>query len=83
MDGYRAAGVLTASGVRAGQRFVPLMDVGQLGRSQPLPGKALEHRCSFDGWSCSTAPGSAESLKCGLAEVRCFLALISVINSLQ
>lgn len=83
-DGYRAAGVFTTSEIRAGQGFVSLMDIiGQLRCSQPHAGKALEHRCSFDGWSCSTAPGSAESLKCGLSEVRCFLALISVINSLQ
>lgn len=73
---------VTTAEIRAGQGIF-FVDIGQLECSQPHLGKALEHRCSFDGWSCSTAAGSAESLKCDPFEVRCFLALISVITDLQ
>ncbi|XP_058694058.1 enolase-phosphatase E1 isoform X2 [Poecile atricapillus] len=57
----------------SGRSGIFSMDIGQLECSQrPHPGKALEHRCSFDGWSCGTAPGSAESLKCHLFDETLF-----------
>ncbi|XP_015480738.1 enolase-phosphatase E1 isoform X1 [Parus major] len=57
----------------SGRSGIFFMDIRQLECSQqPHPGKALEHRCSFDGWSCGTAPGSAESLKCHLFEETLF-----------
>ncbi|XP_071411903.1 enolase-phosphatase E1 isoform X2 [Pithys albifrons albifrons] len=49
----------------AGQGFF-CMDFGQLERSQPHPGAALGRCCCFAGWSCSTAPGNAESLETSL-----------------
>lgn len=83
LPGRSAAPSVGWGALRFGQVRVFFHGYRAAGALAAEPGKALEHRCYFDGQSCSTAPGSAESLKCHLFKVRCFLALISVISDLQ
>lgn len=59
------------------------MDIGQLECSHPHPGKALEHTAvALMAGAAAPHPG-LQSLKCDPFEVRCFFALILVINNLQ